>query len=421
MAFGILPAPTDSATQYRYFCNPSPPHNSMDWIWLVIGGVSVGALVHSYVVFPLVLRVWAGLKKARCACYSPTDPDLPEVSIIIAAYNEEAVIARKIESTFATDYPKDKIEVLVGSDGSTDRTDTIVKELQKRYPSLRFFRYEGRIGKPQVLNRLVSEARHRILIFTDANVLYAPDTIYHLVKHYRTPRVGVVSSRVIPYNMRSDGIGPQEAAYTSFETLLKYWEGVTCGAMIGAFGASYAMHRRFWVPIPPDAGPDDLFTVLHTLRKGGKALLEPASRVREDVGNDPAMEFRRKVRISTQNFMALFNHFLDMLWPWRGCVAFFFWSHKVLRWFGPFFLMLAWVAHLVVMGRSAWAEFVWWGETVSMALALLDGGLQRVGIHVGPLRLLRHFYTANVALLVGFFKFIRHEHAQHWEPVRRFQ
>ncbi len=393
----------------------------MDWIWLFCGGLSLGAVMYAYLVFPVILYITTKFKQQQWTCYTAEDTKLPEVSIIIAAYNEASVIAQKIHSTYASDYPGEKIEVLVGSDGSTDETDALVRELQDQYPSLRFFRYEGRIGKPQVLNRLVLEARHRILVLTDANVMYDRDTLFHLVKYYRNPQVGVVSSQVIPYNVRSDGIGLQEAAYTSFETRLKYWEGMICGAMIGAFGASYAMHRRFWTPIPPDAGPDDLFTVLQTLRKGGKALLSLQSRVREDIGNDPWMEFRRKVRIGTQNFTALFNHFLDVLWPWRGCVAFFFWSHKVLRWFSPFFLIIAWITHGMLLGHSRWAEFMWWGETLSVGVALADVALQRAGIHIGPLRLIRHFYVANIALLVGFFKFLRHEHTQHWEPVRRFQ
>ncbi|AWM32086.1 glycosyltransferase [Hymenobacter nivis] len=394
-------------------------------VLLVLAAVFWGSLLlvaHSYVLFPWLLARWARNKSQNAAVWGPEDPDLPAIDVLLAAHNEAAVIEKKVRSTFATTYPVEKIRLLVGSDASTDDTNALLEKLARRHPQLHVVAHAQRRGKPAVVEQLGRQATAPVLVLTDANVFFTPDTLYHLAKHFRQPRVGVVGGHILNPAHGAAGISGQEKAYLERENQIKYQEGVVWGAMMGAFGGCFAVRRAAYFPAPAAFLVDDFYVTLAALRAGYRAINELRAHCYEDVSDHLPEEFRRKARIATGNFQNL-KEFRALLWPpWRG-VAFAFWSHKVLRWLTPALLLalLAATAGLVARGAGWFYQLALAGQLVVPALLLLDGALRRRGRHSRKLRFVTHFYSMNAALLLGGWRYLRGAGPPVWQPTQRFQ
>jgi len=379
-------------------------------------------VAHTYVLFPLVLARLARGRHQNQDVYPPAAPDLPAVDVLLAAHNEEAVIIEKVRSTLASTYPLDRLRLLVGSDNSSDQTNALLATLAGQYPQLRFAAYAQRTGKPTVVEHLARQATAPVLVLTDANVFFAPDTLYELVKHFRNPAIGLVGGHILNPEHRAEGISAQEKAYLERENLMKYQEGVVWGSMMGAFGGCFAVRRACYHPAPPAFLVDDFYITMAVLRDGYQAINELAAVCYEDVSDHLPEEFRRKARISAGNFQNL-NEFRDLLWPpWRG-VAFAWWSHKVLRWCTPqlLLLLLAATAGLVARGAGWVYGAALAGQLGLPALLLLDAALRRAGRHSRGLRFVTHFYSMNAALLLGYWRYLRGIKSTVWQPTQRFQ
>ncbi|MEE4178646.1 MAG: glycosyltransferase, partial [Bacteroides sp.] len=204
----------------------------------VIFWISVLLIFHTYLFYPLLLQILSTGKKENQIVY--TDDELPGVSIIISAFNEEAVIGEKIETVLRSDYPADKFELIIGSDASTDKTAQIVNACALKHEPVRFFDYQERKGKGNVVNALVGNARFQILVLTDANVMFDTHTLKYLVRHFKNEKIGLVDSNMINKGLKKEGISYQEKAYISREVKIKNMEGRLWGAMMGPFGGCYA-------------------------------------------------------------------------------------------------------------------------------------------------------------------------------------
>ncbi|WP_197031988.1 glycosyltransferase [Hymenobacter swuensis] len=383
---------------------------------------SLGLVAHTYVLFPALLGRLAQGRQQNTDVYAPDSPELPRVDVLLAVYNEEQVIEQKIHSTFATTYPPEKLTFYIGSDNSSDRTNALVEQLAREYPRLRFRPFGQRTGKPGVMEALSAEATAPVLVLTDANVFFTPDTLYKLVKHFRNPRVGQVGGNILNPDHRQDGISGQEKAYLERENLIKYQEGVVWGSMIGAFGGCFAVRRACYHPAPRTFIVDDFFISMAVLEDGYQALNELQAVCHEDVSDKLPEEFRRKARISAGNFQNLVA-FRRLLWPpWRG-VSFAYWSHKVLRWLTPLLLLLMLLCNavLVLWGGGWFYQLMLAGQLAAPALLLLDAALHRLGVHLRLLRFITHFYSMNGALLLGLGRFLRGVKTTVWEPTQRFQ
>jgi cellulose synthase/poly-beta-1,6-N-acetylglucosamine synthase-like glycosyltransferase len=378
-------------------------------------------VAHTYVLFPVLLARLARGRRQNQDVYGPAD-EWPAVDILLAAHNEEAVIAEKVRSTFATTYPLDRLRLLVGSDNSSDQTNALLAGLAREYPQLRFEAYAQRTGKPTVIDNLARQATAPVLVLTDANVFFAPDTLRHLVKHFHNPAIGLVGGHIINPDHRAEGISGQEKAYLERENLMKYQEGVVWGAMMGAFGGCFAVRRACYHPAPAAFLVDDFYISMAVLRDGYQAINELDAVCYEDVSDHLPEEFRRKARISAGNFQNL-KAFRSLLWPpWRG-VAFAWWSHKVLRWLTPQLLLvlLAATAGLVVGGAGWFFQLALLGQLGLPLLLLLDAALRRRGRHSRLLRFVTHFYSMNAALLLGYWRYLRGIKTTVWQPTQRFQ
>ena len=386
---------------------------------LIVFWLSVFFVIYSYAIYPFILKLLVIGKKQNNDFYD--ENELPLVSVIIAAYNEESVIVEKLDSVLQSSYPNDKLEILIGSDASSDKTIPLVKEMSQRFPLIRCFDFSERRGKPSVVNDLVSHSKGEILILTDANVIFSTGTIINLIRHFKNQSIGLVDTHMVNRGLKKEGISYQEKAYISREVQIKHMESLIWGTMMGPFGGCYAVRRRDYSDVPPHSLVDDFYINMKVLEKGKKAVNELESVVFEDVSNSMRDEFRRKVRISAGNFQNL-GRFRQLLWPpWSG-TGFAFLSHKVLRWFGPLFLILALVSNIYLAKHSVFYSFTLAGQLLLMfGIPFFDWILKKINIHLSIVRLAVHFYAMNLALLVGLFKYLKGIRTGVWKPTPRNQ
>ncbi|BDX38449.1 glycosyl transferase [Tenuifilaceae bacterium CYCD] len=338
----------------------------------------------------------------------------------MAVHNEEMVLEQKIASIMQTNYPHNKFEVIVGSDCSTDKTNTILQQAANTYPNLRFTVFDKRQGKIAIINELVDSAAGDILISTDANVLFNHSTIYELVKHFEDTSIGLVDSKMVNKGLKKTGISIQESTYITQEVMIKHREGKIWGAMIGPFGGCYAIRKELFAKPPVNFLVDDFYINMKVLEKGKKCINSLNALAIEDVSNNISQEFKRKTRIATGNFQNL-KEFRHLLWPIYTPIAFAFLSHKVIRWFGPI-LMLCIFAISIILSFSVFSfKVLALMQLGIFLLPLIDIFLKSINIHVLPLRFATHFLITNFALLIGLIKYLKGVQNNVWQPTQRNQ
>jgi len=386
-------------------------------IWQFIFWICLALIIHSYLVYPAILLILARNKKENEEVFAPEDK-LPFVSVILSVFNEEEVIREKLRSVFKTNYPENRFEMLIGSDGSTDKTNQIMRLFSIEESSIRFFAYRDRKGKSNVLNRLQKEANGEILILTDAKVFFTPDLIFNLVKHFRNKSIGLVGANIVNKRTDSSGISIQEWSFMSREIDLKHKEGLIWGNTMGAYGACYAIRHELFEPVPEGYSVDDFYITMKVLEKKYRCILEKTAVCYENVSNRIIEEFRRRIRISAGNYQNL-RSFGKLLWPPYTALSFSLLSHKVLRWIGPFLLLLLIIANIFLFKVNLFYRVALIIQGILMVIPFLDYLLRKLNIHIVFLRFIAHFYSMNLALLAGFFKFMKGSETNVWQPTQR--
>ena len=377
--------------------------------------ICLGAVVYAYFGYPVL--IWCLAHVCRRAHRFPPESSeqLPSVSLLIAAYNEEAVLENRLQNALAMDYPRDRREIVVASDGSTDRTVDIVRKYEALGVGVRLLDFKVRRGKAAVLNAAMKEVKGEIVILSDANSHTEPDAARKLVRWFNDPAMGVVCGRLVltdPLTGRN-----ADSLYWKYETFLKRSEG-RLGALLGANGAIYAIRHNVFTPIPNDTLVDDLVIPLWArLHTGCDVAFDSEAVAHEESAPDVTHEFHRRSRIGAGGWKSL-----ALLWPLisplQGWVAFTFVSHKILRWLGPFFLLGMIVSNLLL-----------WEEPLFRWLLLAQAGfyiLSLVGAYVPPrIKPLKVVYLAtlftgmNLALLLGFWRWLRGSQKAAWKRTHR--
>lgn len=383
--------------------------------WLeAIFWLSVFLVFHSYVLYPLIMMALSGQSGPELDSFERGE-ELPSIAILIAARNEEKVIEEKIHSIFRAAYPQSKLQVYVGSDASDDRTDELVELLSKKYAALQLRRFGERTGKIGIVNKLVAETRADILVLTDANVMFSSQTLYELVKWFRDDRVGLVAGNIVKQSSHNKGISVQEKKYLSFENLIKSAESKVFQLVMGAEGGCFALRRSLYREVPSTFIVDDFFTTLQVINENKFTLFNPEALCSEDVSSDPTGEYRRKVRISSGNFQNLVYFRNNLLTFWKAR-TFVFWSHKVLRWLTPFFIISALLSSIWLTGYKWYFIPLLYIQLICLLTPVLD---KAIGFKNPFLKFISHFYLMNLALLQGFFRFMGGIKSSVWQPVER--
>jgi len=369
---------------------------------------SLGVVAYSYLLYPALLTLFAWLFKRPVRC---SDDYLPTVGILVPAYNEEKVIARKIENVLSMDYPPDKISVWVGSDCSDDGTDDIVRSITD--PRVHFWRAPARGGKTGIINGLVPLMEGEIVLLTDANTMHRTDCLRAMAKHFYDPTVGGVAGHI--EHKLSEGSENAETVYRSFESHQKVMEG-RLHSTISAFGGSYAIRRSLFKPIPKNAySNDDVLIPMNIVRQGYRVIYEIDAVSEEDMTDKVSSEFQRRVRIGAGNFQS-FLWLVDFFNPLRGWPWFCYISHKVTRWFSPFFILFCFFSCVAVAALSGSPLYKF---LLSCGMIFSVSGLL---YHQMPIRVNRHifyFFAMNMALLLGAVRFAEGIRSAVWKRTER--
>lgn len=382
-------------------------------LWIVFF-VSALLIFHTYVLYPLSMIVFFSKSKNNVLEYGEQE-ELPSVAVLIAAYNEEKVIREKVDSVFNTSYPLSKIKVYVGSDASSDNTEGIVEKLKQKYSNLELVKFSGRVGKISIINHLQSLGDEQILIMTDANVIFKPTTMFQLVKKFKDERVGIVAANIIKVSLNDEGISVQEKKYLSMENKIKACESNAFNLIMGAEGGCYAIRDNLFSKVPLKFIVDDFFITLQVLTRGKYTLFNPDALCLEDVPSDTAGEYKRKVRISSGNFQNLF-FFKKFLFTFWKPLSIAFWSHKVLRWLTPFFLILSFISSAFLMEALPAFKVLFIIQLLGFLFPLFDRIFR---FQNSILKFISHFYLMNLALLDGFIRFTQGIKTSVWQPIKR--
>jgi len=369
-----------------------------------------GLVVYAYAIYPLLLWLLASGRPERL----PTPGELPSVSVLIVGHNEEAVIGERIDNLLGLDYPVGKLELVVASDGSSDRTVEIVRQYESR--GVRLVAFPFRSGKAAVLNMVVPTLRGDVAVLSDANTMTDRLAVRHLARWFSDPGVGVVCGKLILF----DPVSGQnvDSIYWRYETFLKMCEG-RLGALLGANGAIYAIRRTVFGGLPSDTIVDDfVIPLLARLRTGCTIVYDAAATALEETPKEISSEFKRRARIGAGDFQSI-----PLLWPLldprRGWIAFTFFSHKLLRWLCPFFLLGAAVSNVMLADRGVY------GFSLAIQTAIYGAAVVGRFLSLGPgaagkaMRLATMFTAMNAALFVGFFRWATGRQNGMWERTAR--
>ena len=376
-------------------------------------------LVYTYFIFPFFTIFLARKKSLNNKFYKQED-EIPFVSILIAAYNEQEVIKEKVMSIINSNFSSSKMEIIIGSDCSTDNTNEIISELAKNHSFLNAKIFTERSGKSAVVNKLVKQAKNEILILTDANIIFSKNTIQSLIRHFKNSKIGLVDSNMVNIGIKKSGISLQEKTYISSEVKFKHAESKLLGMLMGPFGGCFAIRKSLFIPIPENFMVDDFFVCMNILKNGNLAINDLDAVVYEDVSNQISEEFRRKRRISMGNFINLF-HFKKLLLKPFTKLGFIFLSHKVIRWFGPILLLLVLASNFILISDSIFYKIAFFSQLILFISPFIDLLLQKIGIHILILRFVTHFYSMNLALFMGMIDYLTVNKKGVWEPTKRKQ
>jgi cellulose synthase/poly-beta-1,6-N-acetylglucosamine synthase-like glycosyltransferase len=364
-------------------------------------------LAYVYLGYPLLCGLMAGLRRQRVRSAAGT----PEVSIIISAYNEAEEIAATIRNKLDLDYPPGRCEIIVVSDGSDDGTDELVKRIAESEPTVRIIRQEPRAGKTSALNVAATVANGEILVFSDANSLYAPDALRRLVEPFADPDVGYATGRMLYHAADGSMTGEGCSAYMHYENLLRSLE-TAIGSVVGTDGGIDAIRADLYLPMRNDQLPDFILP-LSVVERGRRVVFAPRARLYEMSLALGADEFRMRSRVTLRALHALREKFALMN-PFRyGLYSWQLLSHKWLRYLAPIFQIGAFVSNAGLLGRSP----VWDALFALQALFYLLALLGFVGFSLPPVMAFPYYLCLlNAAAGTAWVRFLRGEKQVTWKP-----
>ena len=378
--------------------------------WLLIS-----LTLYCYFGYPLLLWLMARLRP------NPVQKGSfePKISVVLSVWNEEDVIKEKLQNLLSLDYPKEKTEILIGSDGSTDKTTRIIRGFND--PRIHLIERPRRQGKMATINELVQAARNETIVFCDARQTFAPNAIRELVANLADSHVGCVSGELIFKEKKEEGATAKGVSlYWNYEKFIRKHES-RLHSMLGATGAIYAIRRELFVPIPARIVLDDMFVPLQIIRKGYRAVLDESAKAYDQAADSPREEHRRKTRTLFGNYQ-IFGLFPDLFNPLFSPVAIQLFSHKLLRVLIPLFLVLLFILNLLLTGEPLY-QIIFYLQIVFYGMAV-TGALSRYQKH-GIFNLISKicyipyvFCLLNFSALAGTLRFFGSKQEVMWKKAR---
>ena len=375
--------------------------------------ICLALVAYHYLLYPAMIIGLARLRPAQGQAAAAGSA--PRVTLVIAAYNEERVIAEKLHNTLALDYPPDLLEVIVVSDGSTDRTPEIVSQFAARAVIL--MHQPGRRGKTAALNRAVGRASGEIIVFSDANNDFSANALRELVRHFADPAIGGVCGvkRIKPANERQSSMG--DSLYWKYESAIKLAEG-RGRSIRNADGEIFAMRRSLYRPVNEKIINDDAQITIDIVRQGCRVVYEPAAQSHEYASISIRDDFFVKVRMVAGGFQTVSENW-RFLFPPRSWFAFTFLSHKVLRWLIPELLIAILPLSILLSAQPPFLALVL-AQILFYATALCAYPVVRKGGALpGIVYMPFYFCAMNLAALYGLVRYMSGWQPHHWRKAQR--
>jgi len=375
--------------------------------------ISVVAILYPIVLYPLLLTMLHAVAK-KPAVASPIE-DLPHVTVLIAAHNEERLIEACLHSIDGSSYPLDRIHVVVGDDGSTDRTPELLREYRSQCASFSTYRFE-RLGKNGVLNALFPKIETSFVILTDADCRIAPDAFTRLLSWTSDPSVGCVIGRTdrssgLPSN---DTASQGEASYRGLEAKVNAMEAALAST-VTSNGHLYLLRTSLIQPIPDKRVSDDFLLPLLVIAAGKRSIVDNAALVVEDRTNSIRQEMSRTIR-TVSGGLASISVVRSLLLPTKGLVSWFLWSHRMVRWLMPWSILVLMIATGLTVSNTEVFSVLFYTEFAVVFAAFLGHVAESTNVRIPPLQFVYFFVVMNVSLLAGMFRFIGGGQIDRWSP-----
>lgn len=391
-------------------------------IWVFWIAFALGFYV--YFIYPAVLGVLAAVfgKRNQFSGYE-NDSEFPSIALMIACFNEEKEIVRKLENTLGIDYPKNKIEIVVLNDGSGDSTARITQDFIDRHPgpNISLLDFSENRGKSRTLFDGVEWIRKnhpevQILVFTDANAHWEMDALKKLINPFSDPQVGSVSGLLRYTNPGNGSAGQMEGLYWKYETCIKRLSS-TLGTLPGANGSIFAIRLEAYKPLSPDRGDDYELPVM-AITSGYRSILEESAKSYEPPSDDFTAEYRRKMRITGQMLPSTTMLWWKAVMNGRGLIAYQLFSHKLMRYFVPFYQIFLLLSAGFLWFHSPFYATVFVLQLAFYILATFGFLFEKSGNHPPKFFSIPLYFTmVNIASLMSIIR-ITLGHKIHWERNR---
>lgn len=384
--------------------------------WKFVLWVSCFIIFYNYAGYALIIFL---LNRLRTKKKFTTPEYYPSVSFIVAAYNEEDCIERKILNSLEQNFPSNKIEFIFITDGSNDATPDIIK----KYPSIQLLHSNERKGKSAALNRAVSNAKNEILIFSDANTTLNKEACVQISKHYIDQKVGGVAGekKVVSPETENENAASSEGFYWKYESFLKKLDS-DFYSVVGAAGELFSVRKELYQPVSPDVILDDFVISMKIAQQGYRIVYEPNAFAMELPSFSIDDEKKRKVRIAAGGFQAI-AMLPQALFFWKHFkLSFLYISHRVLRWtLTPLCLVLALFSNFILAVYSGifFFKVMFILQALFYVSAMLYNFFPSLGRKFSILKLPYYFSFMNISVFQGFFKFIQKKQSSAWEKAKR--
>ncbi len=370
---------------------------------------------YAYIGYPLLIVVISFFTNNKVKF---SDHYEPHVSLLITAFNEEKDIESKLRNSLELDYPKEKFEIIVASDGSTDSTDSIVKRFKdnEKGVTVVLHRVEGRLGKTATQNSAVKECKGQIIVFSDAASLYDRNTIRALVRNYADPNVGAVSGRYEYINKKGTSVGFATILFWKFENFIKSRQ-TKIKTITGCCGCIYSVRKDLYTPLPPKI-ISDLVEPLTILQKGYRIVFEPYALAFEETTEKPKDEFKMRVRVIVRGMNGMLfvrNLFNPLKYPFISMQLI---SHKVMRWLVPVFCLIIFISNIFLAAFSVFYLVFLILQLIFYSLAVIGYFMEKKGIHKKIFYLPLYFCIVNLASLISIVKILKKENIVTWQTQR---
>ncbi|MDX9746900.1 MAG: glycosyltransferase family 2 protein [Paludibacter sp.] len=384
--------------------------------WIIAFGI-----VYTYLGYGLVLYLMVRIKRLFIKRVIPelSDDELPEITLLVAAYNEYDYVDEKMQNTLAMNYPAQKLHLMWVTDGSDDGTPELIRE---RYPQVEVLHQPERRGKIAAMNRAVKFVKTPIIVFSDANTVIGTDSLRRIAALFSKPDVGCVSGeKRILNEEKAAASSAGEGIYWKYESTLKRWDAELYSA-VGAAGELFAVRTELFNEVEPDTLLDDFIISLRIAMKGYRIEYDPDAYAAEWASASIAEELKRKIRIAAGGIQSVVRLYPLLNIFKYGILSFQYISHRVLRWaVTPFLLPLALIINILLAPDS-----------ILYSIMLILQGLFYLGGFVGQQlehRKLKvkiffipyYFLFMNYAVFLGFFRYLRNQQSVNWERARRME